>query len=192
MQLLRSLCVLLIFWSSALKAEKLPSSQQVWLGWGLSQSEKFWAGRAPATPKWHLNWELTSPWRIASGSAWESPIRGVAGLNGFYGWENGTQDFGERQSLINGEIGVAFGPSFKGSLFRLGCELLVLSQLGLTWTELRALEHTQTSQHWNGVVGAGPGWQVGWGSWAVRQQTLLGYGINGYHHEVRLAIGAAF
>jgi hypothetical protein len=176
----------------AAEANDHGAAQTVWMGWGMSQTENFWADRAPITPKWHLNWERQTPWALGDGSAWESPVRSLLGVNGFWAWENGTQDFGEEQSVFNGEIGVALGPSLQGSIFRLGCEMIALAQVGMSSTVLRALEQSQTETQWNAAFGVGPGWHAGWGAFALRQQTLLGYGVTGFHHEVRLALGVEF
>ena len=184
--------ILCSFHASQLLGAPPAGQNALWVGWGVSQSESFWAARSPAVPQWHLNVERYTPWALASGDAWESPLRAIVGLSGYSGWENGTQDFGQQQSAVNGEFGVALGPSMTGSLFRFGCEMVMLSQVGMTLTEMRALDHKQTEVHWTARLGAGPGWYVGWGDLALRQQTLLGYGLKGYHHEVRLALGYAF
>ena len=192
MRFLSLVVVLCIFHASQLWGGPPKGQHHLWAGWGVSQSESFWAARSPAVPKWHLNWETYTPWTLAPGDVWESPLRAIVGLSAYSGWGNGTQDFGQQQSAMNGELGVALGPSTEGSLFRLGCEMVVLSQMGMTLTEMHALDHNQTEVHWTALLGVGPGWYVGWGDLALRQQTLLGYGINGYHHEVRLALGYTF
>tara|TARA_Y100001968_G_C19195020_1_gene637083 strand:+ start:194 stop:772 length:579 start_codon:yes stop_codon:yes gene_type:complete len=192
MRFLSLMLFFLLFNISASFADSDVAKKNIWFGWGVAQTETFWAARAPAIPKWHLNLEHWAPFVFASGTAWESPLKSIAGVNGYWAWENGTQDFGEKQSAINGEFGLSLGPSIKGSIFSMGCELLALGQLGLTVTEVQALQHSQREHHLNANLGIGPGWYVGWGNFTLRQQTLLGYGLSGYHHELRLALGASF
>ena len=75
MWFLKTWLLLLVFHASSAQAVSQESDDALWLGWGLSQTEAFWADRAPMVPKWHLQYEKETSWVVAPNSAWESPLR---------------------------------------------------------------------------------------------------------------------
>ena len=87
---------------------------------------------------------------------------------------------------------MALGPSLRVSLFRLGCELAALFQVGIENTEIHIQGEELEDYSLEMGFGLGPGFFATWQNISLRQQTLLGYGLNGYQHEMRLGLGVAF
>lgn len=161
-------------------------------GTGLAQQDAFWAERAPMVPIWALHYEGKLPFVFFENTIWESPLRVMGGVHGYQEWHHGTTEIGSTSSQLNGELGLAAGPSYKGSIFVLGTDLVFLSYAGAEFVTL-AVNDSQRS-YVNGMAGfgMGPGIYAGFQNFFLRQELVLGFGNTGYQHQLRWGFGLAF
>ena len=116
-------------------------------------------------------------------------------LGGVYGAANrsqGTTDIGDSQTHIYGEMGLAAGPDYEGSVFRLGARFVGLAYGGGHYTLLRVLDEERASFSPNWGLSGGFSLQAGFKRCFLKQEIMLGYGEQGYQHQLRLGLVASF
>lgn len=172
--------------------EERQVSQFVWSGIGLSQTESFWAGRAPLTPLLFVRYESFLPVHLWPHSVWESQMRFLGGLSGVSQWRAGSADIGDETSRVVGELGIAIGPSYEGTLFTLGADVVAVGVGGVDLVMLEAMGQKRTQYQTRFGLAAGTGLYAGFKNVYLRQELLMGYGTQGYHHQLRTGLTLAF
>jgi hypothetical protein len=172
--------------------EEEKASQVVWGGMGLAQTESFWADRAPVTPLCFVRYESFLPIHLWPHSAWESQMRFLGGVSGVSQWRSGTTDIGDETSRVVGELGIAIGPSYEGTLFTLGADIVAVGVGGVDLFMLNAMGQQRTQYQTRFGLAAGTGIYAGFKHIYIRQELLMGYGTQGYHHQLRTGLALVF